>query len=672
VIISNTPAPDVSSFNLISSASICKNSPSTVTITSSTLGNGTYMVVYNTSGANNSVGDTASLVMNNDTGSFVTDAMTATGPETVTVTYIASGLGCYTQLNSSNTVTFNVIGFSLTATAVANVACRGENEGIAAASVSGGIEPYTYFWSPGSQTTDTATGLSAGTYTVTVQDSLGACSETASVTITQPSTGLAVRAGAINEVSCNGSSDGRANADVYGGVSPYTYSWSNGSSIASTNNPTGKVLSAGVYTVTVTDMNGCSATAMTIISQPNPMRDSVKAITNVECNGGNGGTATIGGKGGNYPYNFVWSTGSTLATATGLSAGTYSVIITDQMGCTNTVTGITITQASAIRDSVASAAYPSCNGGMGSATIGVTGGAMPYTYTWTGGVSTTATASNITSRTYTVTIKDANSCSSTLVFTLTQPVAIRDTIVSSDKVNVSCNGGNNGSATVGVRYGTSPYSFAWSPNVSSTASATGLSAGVYSITVTDSNGCSSSVAKLTIEQPGILRDSISGHSCSDDLIRATVGVKGGTTPYTYAWSPGGGTKATMSNLSAGTYTIVVTDKNNCSVTITPALSCSEISHEGQDENNSAPQCCAGSENITLYPNPSNGQFTLSGLQQGALVEMFDYTGRNISTISASDITMQLNVSDQPNGIYLIRILDKDRNLVSQKKVVKTN
>lgn len=562
----------------------------------------------------------------------------------------------------------------ITATST-NVSCYGGNNGSGSVTVNGGITPYTYLWSNGGTTvvsTSNPTGaiLSAGTYTITATDANG-CNTTASISITQPVRYIYISAGTISNVTCNGLSNGNATVTTVGGTIPFTYSWVNAShTTVSTTQTTLDILSAGTYTVTVQDNCGVSKTATVNITQPNPLRDSIKSITGVGCNGGDGGTATVGGKGGTYPYSFLWSSGSTLVMATGLSAGTYSVVVTDQKGCTNTV-GLTITQPGAIRDSVVNITYPLCNGGKGSVTVGVKGGTSPYIYTWTGGVSTTATATNLPAGSYTVSIKDSHSCiAPTITFTITQPLAIRDTIVPADKINVSCYGGSNGSAMIGVKYGTSPYTYIWSPNVSSTAIATGLTAGVYSVTITDKNGCSSSTVKVIITQPGALRDSLSTITCSNNLVKATVGVKGGTSPYIYLWSPGGGTKATMSSLIPGTYTITVTDKNHCSNTIMPDLTCPP-GESPKTATGSISGCCPGLDGISLYPNPNTGQFTLTGFQQGMMVEIYDYRGRKVSFISISDITMQINISDQPNGIYLIRILSKDGNLVSQKKMVKT-
>jgi hypothetical protein len=248
------------------------------------------------------------------------------------------------------------------------------------------------------------------------------------------------------------------------------------------------------------------------------------------------------------------------------------------------------------------------------------------------------------------------------VFTPSVPLSV----AISSETNILCNGNATGSATATASGGTSPYTYSWAPGGGTTATKSGLSAGNYTITVKDANANSAS-ASVSITQPALLRDSISSSSCRSGKTKATVGVKGGTSPYTYSWSPGGGTKATMSGLTNGTYTITVKDKNGCSNSFTKTFSCGAEPDNGNENSG-----CCQTTNISLYPNPNNGQFNLSGLEQGMIVDIYDYTGRKISTMVPGETTLQVDLSGQSNGVYLVRILSKDGTLVSQKKIVKTN
>ncbi len=639
---------------------------------------------------------------------------------------------------------------------ISNIPCFGGTTGNAAANASGGSSPYTYNWSNGSSTVcisdPTGPILTAGGYTVSVQDNAG-CAATASVTITQPGQFIFVSAGRISNVTCFGASNGGATATPVGGSSPFTYAWNNASTTVSTTQ-TATGLSGGTYTVTVMDNCGVTKTATATITEPAPLRDSISALGYITCNGGNGGWTSVGVRGGTYPYIYSWAPGgSTLATISNLTAGSYTVTVTDQNGCstTNANQVATITQPAVIRDSVVSINYPLCYGQKGNVTVGVKGGVTPYAYSWTSSLSTTSTATSVGAGTYTVTIKDAHRCGAQLVFTMTQPGAIRDSVVAATKVNVSCNGGSNGSATVGVKYGTSPYTYNWTPNVSSTATASGLSAGIYSVTVTDKNNCLSSTAIVSISQPVVLQDSVSvlgNVGCfGGSGGQISVGTRGGTIPYTYAWS-NGKTTYTMSGLSAGTYTITLSDKHGCSntlsvtltqptqiistftdscignskatvkvivtggvapysyrwsnakttssitaangtytITVKDAHGCSEtnsvtfncppVALSKEEPQDNPPGCCPTLKDINLYPNPNLGQFTveITGYQAGVTnvnAEIYNMSGEKIySQFNIQSSTFNFNITDQPNGIYFIRIIDKDGTLVGQKKVVKT-
>ena len=218
--------------------------------------------------------------------------------------------------------------FSLTATVVSAPLCNGDNTGSVIAIPSGGSSPYTYLWSDfGSQTTQTATGLSAGNYTVNVTDNNG-CSATASVTITQPSPLSASIYPPFN-VSCNGGNNGSASANANGGTQPYTYSWSNGQTAANAS-----LLSAGTYTLTVSDSCGASSTATVNITQPTPI---VIVADSIPDNGGCNGAAWVHVSGGDSNYTYKWTGGNTTDSIYNQCYGYYCCVVTDAGLCKDSV-----------------------------------------------------------------------------------------------------------------------------------------------------------------------------------------------------------------------------------------------------------------------------------------------------------------------------------------------
>jgi hypothetical protein len=439
-----------------------------------------------------------------------------------------------------------------------NVSCNGGSNGAAAVEAYDGASPYTYLWSNGA-TTPAITGLTAGTYTVTVTDANGCTAKTTAV-VTQP-TALAASTSQTN-ISCNGGSNGAASVTVSGGTPGYTYSWSPYGGTGAT--ATG--LSAGVYTVTITDAKGCTLTKIFTVTQFTGLVASTSQ-TNITCNGGSNGSASVNATGGAGSYTYLWSpSGGTSATATGLKAGVYSVLLTDANSCSLSKT-FTITQPTALAATTAQTNL-ACNGGSnGSASVNVTGGVGGYTYLWSPSGGTAASATGLTAGNYTVLVTDANSCTLTKTFTITQPTALVASV--SSQTNVSCNGGSNGSATVRATGGTGSYTYSWLPSGGTAATATGLSAGSYNVTVTDVNGCTATQTFI-ITQPTALIASAASQinvSCFNGSNgSATVSTTGGTGTYSYSWAPRGGTSATATGLSAGNYTVTVSDVNGCSTT----------------------------------------------------------------------------------------------------------
>jgi SprB repeat len=480
----------------------------------------------------------------------------STGATTQTISGLTAGTYSVTVTDANGctkntSATINQPNLVVLNTTSTNVSCNGGNNGTATVSATGGVTPYQYLWSNGA-TTSSINNLIAGTYNVTVTDANG-CIKTTSVVITQPA--LIVLNTSFTNVSCNGGNNGAATVTPTGGVTPYQYLWSNGGTTSTINN-----LVVGTYNVTVTDANGCTKNTSVTITQPTALVISTSS-TNVSCNGGNNGTATVFGTGGVGPYTHLWSTGATTQTISGLTAGTYSVTVTDANGCTKN-TSVTITQPTLVVLNTSSANVI-CNGGNnGTATVAATGGVTPYQYLWSNG-ATTPTINNLVAGTYNVTVTDANGCVKTASVTITQPTLV---VLNTSFTNVSCNGGNNGAATVTPTGGVTPYQYLWS-NGATTSSITNLIAGTYNVTVTDANGCIKT-ASVTITQPTtlVISTSSTNVSCNGgNNGTATVFGTGGVGPYTHLWSNGATTQS-ISNLTAGTYSVTVTDANGCTKT----------------------------------------------------------------------------------------------------------
>ncbi len=506
-------------------------------------------------------------------GSATVTILTGTGPYTYawtpsggtgsTATVPVGSYTCLvTDLSSGCTATTTVSITQPTALAAVpsqtNILCNSSTTGSAAVVASGGTGPYTYAWSPSGGIAATAIGLGAGTYTATITDANG-CTLTQTFTITQPTAVSATTA--FTQGTCS-ISNGSASVVASGGVGPYTYSWSPSGGTGST--ATG--LAAGAYTCLITDANGCTFSAAVAVPNAASPTATITATTNVSCFGGNNGSSTVTGLGGTGPYTYAWTpTGGTGTIGSPLIAGNYTVTVTDANGCSTTATTV-VTQPPLLTATAASSPVL-CNGGTtGIATVTPTGGAGSYTYNWTPSGGTGATTTGLAAGTYTATVTDANGCTITATTTITQPTALTAVATASP---VLCFGGTTGSTSVTLTGGTGAYTYSWSPSGGTSASATGLIAGVYVVTATDANGCTIT-ATATVTEPTALAatTSFTQTTCGSANGSAAVAVTGGTTTYTYLWSPSGATAATASNLLSGVYSCLITDLNGCTLTAT--------------------------------------------------------------------------------------------------------
>lgn len=427
-----------------------------------------------------------------------------------------------------------------------------------------GNAPFTYLWS-NSDADSLAGNLNAGTYSVVATDQYG-CTVADTFTLTQPTllTADATITSNYNgqNISCNGAMDGSAQVVAAGGVGPYSYLWT--PTAATTTTVTG--LNSGTYVVEVTDDNGCVVEDSVTLTQPLPLTISLVSITNVLCFGNSTGSIDVSIAGGTSPYVYSWSNGTTLVDLANVPAGTYTDIVTDINGCTDTAT-FSITQPIAPMSMTSTVVQILCFGDTtGSVQLNVIGGVGPYTYAWSNG-DADSFAQSLGIGTYTVTVTDQNNCTLTGTYTLVQPPDLTSvTSVTSDYngQDISCYGAADGSAYVVIGGGVAPYTYEWTPGLLTTDSITNLGAGTYYITATDLNGCEV-LDSITLVQPDsiAITANITDILCfgeSTGAIDATI--SGGTPPYTYDWS-NLATTQDLINLSTGTYTDTVTDLNGC-------------------------------------------------------------------------------------------------------------
>lgn len=475
---------------------------------------------------------------------------------------ITDANGCHTTTGATITEPASALSVSLLST---DKLCNGGiNNGSIDIMAQGGTPSYTYLWSNGAMTEDIS-NLTTGFYSVTVTDSLG-CNVVTSATINQPS--LLMQSGIVTDASCFGSSTGAVSATAGGGSAPYTYAWSNGSTSDNILN-----VPAGVYTLTVTDNNGCTNPANYTVNQPATYPSISFLTTQVSCFGGSDGSIDMTPAGGTPGYNYQWFNASnsvmpiTLQDLTGIPSGSYTVEVTDSKGCS--VSGnVSITQPSAPIKDNPTLTHILCYGqATGSIISGISGGTPSYTYSWSNGAST-PNLTNVVAGTYTLTVTDSKGCTDQYTYTLNQPAAALSMTLTPNAVK--CFGDASGSVVSAVQGGTIPYTYSWNTG-SAASSINNLLAGTYTLTVTDANGCVLT-NNAVVTQPAQALTTTNTHTdvnCHDGS-NANVDVTtiGGTTPYTYVWWNSTSqimvnTTEDLSNIPASTYVVHVFDANNC-------------------------------------------------------------------------------------------------------------
>ena len=482
---------------------------------------------------------------------------------TYTVTITSTGASC--SATASATL---VEPAELLATASPNdVTCFGLITGTAAVYPVGGVAPYTYLWNNG-LLTDSISNLLAGTYTVTITDANG-CQETSSMMVFEPAA-IQILTALNRSPSCFGLSDGQLTTYTVGGTTPFDFVWNTGQVNQGITN-----ITAGTYTVTATDGNGCSQVKTETVTEP-ALLTSFATPIGVKCFGKNTGTLHVDALGGTPQYAVVW-TGPNGYSGNGINianlfAGQYVATVTDTKGCTSTLTS-TINQPTELLFALPQFADTICSQGTnGTATVSPTGGIAPYTYLWNANNQTSQTATGLSSNPYRVTITDANGCI-TSGETFVQQQQELNTY--GEAQAPGCHDGLDGTGSViSIFYGATPaniadFTYKWNTSPPKTGlNVTGLQGGqTYILTATDPLGCTAT-ASVPVGNPLPLETSITGTSdakCNGDATGwASARADGGTAPYTWFWNGGTSSNDSLAQgLKAGIYRVTITDINGC-------------------------------------------------------------------------------------------------------------
>jgi hypothetical protein len=413
------------------------------------------------------------------------------------------------------------------------------------------------------------------------------------------------------------------------GATGYTWTFPSGWTGSSTTNSIDLTPGSSSGLITVTAANNCGSSAPSSLAVTIDQLSVTAYATNVSCNGSSNGSSTATPAAGSGNYTYLWSPGGqTTASISNLAPGNYTVVVTDGAGCTGSATSI-ITQPSPLVLSAASS-DSHCGQADGSATVVVNGGTPSYAYAWnTVPVQTSATATSIPAGSYTVTVTDGNGCTASTSATVTGVAGPAASISSS--VNVTCNGGSNGSATASQTGGSAPFTYFWLPAGGAATTASNLPAGNYSVVVTDVFGCTSA-ANVTITEPPPVAVTASTTSslCGNPNGSATVLVTGGTGGYTYSWNTVPvQTTATATGLASGSYTVTVTDANGCTGTTNAfvsaaaapapsAVAVSDVRCFNGNDGEAAVTVSGGAPPFTYLWSPSGGNAsTAQNLHAGA-------------------------------------------------------
>jgi len=506
--------------------------------------------------------------------------------------------------------------------------------------------PYSYLWQTPLVGVDSSLkSLSSGTYTMTVVDASG-CRLDTTATVFAPLP-LSFGGTVSSPPTCSGRNDASIILSVSGSTKPYSYKWTNPDSLRDRL----ESIKAGTYNVTVTDKNGCSKDTTFIITDPVGMIPTITATDSVKCFGDANAMASVSVVNGMAPYSYEWSTGSLLDNISGLVAGDYSVTVSDKYKC-SVSDKVTIKEPKVLTLSTSIIDSVSCNGlSDGQFKVSTIGGSKPYSFTWNN-LESDSVVKLAKAGSYFVTVTDVKGCFDTKSVLLPDPDVLKATTVAINK-SISCDGRTDGSGTVNIIGGTKPYGILWS-NAKITSFVENLAPNTYTVTVTDGHGCTSTT-NLIIDQTKILSASIdsvhniSCHLINDGLARVLATGGAQSAGYSYLWS-NNAIAPQISVLTAGKYTVTVSDTSNCQVVISQVIT--KDIFTATFENTKDVLChntCTGSSNFSANKLTGKSPYT--------------YTWENGETDSLAKAlcagTTNVTVTDKNGCVYSDKVVIND-------------
>lgn len=568
-----------------------------------------------------------------------TNSIENLGPGTYQLSVTANN-GCQKDTSFTISERNNAV---LTLDTVTHIQCFGDSTGSAMVSLTGG-EGFDVVWSSG-DTGLVVNNLPAGDYSVVAIDSTGCQSDTVMVQVAQPDE-IQIMFGE-QSILCHGGF-GVITTMVQGGVAPYGYNWSIGD-----DTPFLQGVSAGTYSVTVTDSTGCMVERMYTITQPDEITQQDVIIENVDCHGDSTGTIMVEYVGGAGDLTYSWSTGDSTASLDGLVAGTYILTVADTNACMLMDTFV-ISHPDQLAVTVTSSGESQSGAEDGSAEVtAITGGVAPYQVLWSIG-DTTASISGLSPGVYTVTVTDSLGCA------VEEMVVINgadcDATAEYSSTDVSCFGANDGTISVTL----TPEETAYAVLINGDSiDLSMLEAGIYDLTILYGNNCTISVDSVVVGSPvelTLVVDDIepaSDNSTSDGSVE--ISVAGGVAPYAYLWVDSTGMQVSTDedprDLLPGAYQVTVTDANGCVISL-DGIQVSFISNINNLDTE-----------VLLLPNPMRDVLVVQTRQIVSEVVIYDMQGKVVKRSKGNETNIP--VGELQNGIYLAKVLLSNNVVVKQ-------